>query len=176
MRHDIERRAARRPDADLRPRLVPFAPAHLAALSPRAFERLTFGLQGGHDRETAARLAALGPAFSLLRGREMVACAGIMLGPVRPDGTRAGDAWALTGEAVERFPLAFHRAVRRTLGALVAGHGLSRVQALCLAGHARSRRWLNRLGFRRETLEPGMACMLPGARLHLYALTREDES
>ncbi|WP_201764400.1 hypothetical protein [Desulfovibrio sp. X2] len=156
---------------------MPFASEHLALLAPRETERRTWALLGsaGSDPASAAAFAARGPALTLLAhgpsGRvEAVACAGIMLGPRQPDGGRAGDAWALTGRAVDRLPLAFHRAARRGLAAIVAAHGLTRVQALCLADFAAGRRWLARLGFTRETLEPGMAGVLPGARLHLYAL------
>jgi len=156
---------------------VPFVRPHLDLLAPRAAERLTFGLVG-HDPDRAARMAALGPAFTLLAvtgepGKETataVASGGVMLSPPAPDGSRVGDAWALTGEEVDCLPLAFHRAVRRGLAAIVAAHRLRRVQALCLAEYEQSRRWLGRLGFTRETLAPGMEGVIPGEFVHLYSL------
>ncbi len=171
----------------IRLRVTPFARPHLDLLSPRDPELLAFGLLG-HDPDRAAAMAALGPAFTLLAflpGRDLdgdagsaqgeavlaVACGGIMLTPEAPDGSRVGDAWALTGRGADALPLALHRAARNGLARIVAAHRLRRVQAVCQADHATARRWLKRLGFARETREPGMAGVLPGARLHLYALT-----
>lgn len=171
-------------------RIVPFKRMHLDILCPREADRHTLGLVG-HDPDRAADMAALGPAYTLLyawpghdlddaglagmsgaEGEAMtaVACGGVMLTPAAPDGTCVGDAWALTGSGVDRLPLAFHRAVRQGLAAIIARHRLRRVQAICLANHAQSRRWLSKLGFARETLEPGMAGVVPGERVHIYAL------
>lgn len=193
-----ERNAPPHDSAGLRLEVVPFRREHLDILCPREAELHAFGLVG-HDPDRAAALASQGPAYTLLafwQGRDLedddgpgeagngqglagevvtaVACGGIMLSPLAANGTCVGDAWALTGKAVDRMPVAFHRAVRQGLASIMAAHRLRRVQAVCLASHEQARRWLERLGFTRESREPGMAGVVPGERTHLYAIVPED--
>ena len=201
MKTSPDEKTDRPPDgAGPRLKVVPFKRTHLDILSPREAELYAFGLVG-HDPDRAAALASQGPAFTLLafwQGRDLedddgpgetgagngqglvgeavtaVACGGIMLTPEAADGTCVGDAWALTGKGVDRMPVAFHRAVRQGLASIMAAHRVRRVQAICLASHEQARRWLERLGFTRESREPGMAGVVPGERTHLYAIVPGD--
>ena len=148
-------------------RIAPFTPEHAAALQLREFDELCLaGLPPGLDRAALWRFYhAAGPGFTALAEGEVVACGGVVL--ARPG---EGEAWALTGPAVPRHALSFHRAVCRLLPALMEECGLARVFTLVHERHAVSRRWLRRLGFREELFLPGL---LGGENYYRYA--RENQ-
>lgn len=131
--------------------VAPFRPEHARTLRLRAFDELCLaGMGPALDREALWRFyQANGPAFSAVAGGRVVACGGVVL--ARPG---EGEAWALTGPAAPRFALSFHRAFVRLLPVIEEECGLARVNTLVHAGHAVSRRWLRRLGFREERLLP----------------------
>ena len=144
-------------------RIVPFLPEHASALRLRPFdERCLAGLGAGLDRAALWRFYhAAGPGFTALDRDEVVACGGVVLA-----GAGEGQGWALTGPAVSRCALSFHRAFVRLLPAVESACGLARVTTLVHADHGVSRRWLRRLGFREEQPLSGHA---PGETYYLCA-------
>ena len=134
-------------------RIVPFRPEHARALRLRSFDELCLaGLGPGLDRAALWRFYhAAGPSFTGLGRGGVVACGGVVL--ARPG---EGEGWALTGPEVPRHALSFHRAFARLLPAVAEECGLARITTLVHAGHAVSRRWLGRLGFREAGLRPGL--------------------
>ncbi len=153
-------------------RITPFEPEHATLLELRPSDaRTVSGLGLGHCPEDLLELgrslAARGPAFTAWIDTEVaarpLACAGLAL--LWP-GT--AEAWALTSSLVERHPLPFHRTVRRMLPAMAGQLGLTRIQASVLADNTPGLRWLERLGFSRETLAP-MRRYVGGDDYHLFA-------
>lgn len=134
-------------------RIVPFRPEHAQALRLRPFDELCLaGLAPDLDRAALWRFYhAAGPGFTALDRDGVVACGGVVLAR-----QGEGEGWALTGPAVARRALSFHRAFVRLLPAVEEECGLARVRTLVHAGHVVSRRWLRRLGFREERLLPGL--------------------
>ncbi len=149
--------------------ILPFAPEHAARLELRASDARTvagLGLADGPDGLLALgrSLAGRGPAFTAAtKDGAIMACAGLAL--LWPG---VAEAWALTSPLVEGHALAFHRAVRRMLPAMIRQMGLVRVQATVLAGYALGARWLERLGFARETAGP-MRRYVGDDDYHLFA-------
>lgn len=139
-------------------RITPFEPRHAAQLDLRPMDvRVLTGMglaASPEDMEALGRtLSRRGPAFTAWAhcgpAPTPIACAG--LAELWP-GT--AEAWALTSHQVARHGLAFHRAARRMLPAMARRLGLTRIQATVLADFGPGIRWLEGLGFTRETPRP----------------------
>lgn len=124
-----------------RPRLVPFAPAHLADLGPPVFDRHWM-------RRFAAAYRPQGPAFTLLEAGRALGCAGLLVE------AGEGRAWAFLSDSLRRRPFLLHRTVKRALPALADHYELKSLSAEAHADFAAARRWLERLGFRLEEALP----------------------
>jgi hypothetical protein len=136
-------------DNGVKLKVVPFAVEHLEQLTPREFEGRELAWLGPTAaRERAALYRDLGPAFSGFMGDELMGCGGVV-----PLDQEVAEIWMVTTDLVARYPLAFHRAVRRGLAAAAASLKLRRLQTAIHAEHRVSRKWIQCLGFREE-LEP----------------------
>lgn len=124
-----------------RPALRGFRPDDLARLDARAEDRREMELLG--DAATRAEAyAAAGPAFTATLDGEILFCAGaVELWP------GVAEAWAVTAAAVDRRPVALHRAVLGLLSEHQPRWRCRRLQASVRRDHARAARWLHRLGF-----------------------------
>ena len=87
-----------------------------------------------------------GPAFSGFLGDDLAACAGVMI-----PWAGMGEAWAILTPLGRQHPMAVHRAIIRFLRSIIEHESLTRVQADAVAEFHVARRWLLRLGFRKES-------------------------
>lgn len=120
----------------MRLRTVPFEPGHLKKV--RLGEHGS-GITRGVDRSRLAREYAGHPAMTVLCGREVVACMGV----VRTEDGR-GDAWAYVDHRrARKAPLAFTRVVQSGIASL----GGMEIETHVLADFDQARRWAVLLGF-----------------------------
>jgi hypothetical protein len=128
--------------------LVPFDPAHVAALGLRA--SAAAALAGLDPRPELARsYAAAGPAWTLMAAGCPLVCGGA----VRFwDGV--GELWCWTGADAPRWGVAFARQARERVDALFA-RGFHRLQAHVRADDAQAARFARFLGLRPEGRCPG---------------------
>jgi hypothetical protein len=130
--------------------IVPFEIEHLWQIQPREFEAREMQALG---REACAWQAQeylkRGPAWTGIIDGEILACGGaFQLWP------GVAEIWAVTTARVTRWPLAFHRAIRRRLRELEENLGLWRLQVAIPAEHRVSVNWIRRLGFKDEGEKP----------------------
>lgn len=104
----------------------------------------------GVDHELLARLhATRGPAHTLRIDRQIAACYGIaVLWP------GLGEAWAILTPLGKRHPLVVTRAIARALDRTMRLWRLRRVQADVSAMNSSACRWVELLGFVRESTMP----------------------
>jgi len=88
-----------------------------------------------------------GPAFSGLIGDDLAACAGVMIPWVG-----LGEAWAVLTPLGRQHPMMVHRAILRFLRSIIEHEQLVRVHADAVREFHVARRWLLRLGFRKESV------------------------
>lgn len=132
----------------MEPKLVPFAARDLEELTPRDYGSQEMAVMG--DRLTVGRLyEQVGPAYTVRVRSQIMVCGG-----VAHYWPGVGEAWVVTTDLIPRYPLSFHRTVKRMLRQLCRDMGLQRLQAAVPANHTVSRKWLERLGFRQEGLMP----------------------
>lgn len=86
-----------------------------------------------------------GPCWTVLLGKQIVFCAGIII-----FWNGMGEGWALTSGLVPKFPCSFHRYVKRYLEKTISEYNLHRVQIAIPKTHKISREWALRLGFSKE--------------------------
>jgi len=111
-----------------------------------------------NDPEYLAGLVSGGPAYTLLGGNEVLACAGIV-----PQWQNRAMAWALVGKNAGRAMVALHRAVLRCFEI----HPHKRIETTVASKFAEGHRWARMLGFEREGT---MTAFAPdGADYDLYA-------
>lgn len=102
-------------------------------------------------RAITTSLARSREAFAMLFDGEVAAVFGVV--PVQRStfvGPERGQAWALTGVAVSRYPKTFFYWSRRVVAALLERYGV--LANMVDARYAAALRWLKRLGF--EVLPP----------------------
>lgn len=110
------------------------------------------------DPAYARMLLAGGPAYALVDGDEVLACAGLS---VQWEGRAVG--WALVSGNAGRRMVELHKAVRRALEL----HPFRRVETTVYAGFDAGHRWARMLGFEREGC---MRAFAPGGEdCDLYA-------
>lgn len=90
-----------------------------------------------------------GPAYSGWLDGHLVGCAGLVI----PWQGRA-EGWAVFTPFGRQHAGLVHRAVYRGLQRLIKEHGLRRIQGDTFATYLTGCRWLERLGFERESLMP----------------------
>ncbi len=139
--------------------IVPFEPDHLTRLllQPSQANMQAFMT----DPEYAEQLRAAGPAYSLVVGDEVFACAGLI-----PQWENRAVAWALVASEAGRHFRAIHQAVLRTFEL----HPFRRIETAVLQDFEQGHRWVRMLGFEREGL---MRAYSPdGQDYDLYARVR----
>lgn len=136
-------------------RIVPFEPWHVASINLQPSQRwMGPYLTAGH----AEAVKGSGPAFSMLQGKEVIACSGIM-----HMWENRAQVWALiSGNSCWSF-VRMYRAMSRYL----AMQDVRRIEATVDDGFEEGHRMLKMLGFE---YEGRMRAYLPtGADSHLYA-------
>ena len=150
----------------MRVTVIPFEVDHLTAFQARNFEAREMELLI-KPASYAMSYLERGPAWTGLMGEQVLGCCGICV-----FWRGVAGLWLVTGELVDSFPLAFHRAVKYGLQTAMAAMGLWRVQTEINAGHLVSRKWIQRLGFREEGDMPQYG---PDQATYVrYAKVRED--
>lgn len=126
----------------------PFQPSDILSIDAREPDKSVLaGL--GNNLEYAEFYARKGPAFTGWYGDKPIACAGIVT-----FWKGVGEGWALTSPLVAKFPCAFHRGIRKKLDELTTEFCLRRIQVAIPRSHHVSRRWIVKLGFRKESAMP----------------------
>lgn len=122
--------------------LVSFKPHHLEDIALRNVSAL-----GSITQQEAAKNVASGPALSLIDFEgNVVACAGLAMAPWRG----VAEAWLLTSDLIENYPLSFCKAVAFGLDRLITEFKLHRVQAHVAADNEAAIRFIMRFGFVEE--------------------------
>jgi hypothetical protein len=128
--------------------MVRFQASHLALLGGLSDSMVGMGMLHkevfyGHTLEGS------GPAFSVFKGKELIGCGGIGL-----YWSGVGEAWLILSDKVSQYPFSLHRIVCKALEDIIREEHLHRVQTVVPYGHARARKWIERLGFEYEGMMP----------------------
>lgn len=119
-------------------KIVSFEAAHLNGLRLQPAQR---DMARYMSQTYGAALAQSGDAFSAIKGRRVLGCAGIEL-----IWENRGIAWSLLGDVTATEMLAIHRRV----AAFLEGQPLRRIEMTVDCGHAPGHRWARMLGFQHE--------------------------
>lgn len=122
-------------------RIVPFEPDHLKQLLLQPSQAMMQPLLD--SAEYAQSLKDAGPAYSLVDGDEVFACAGLI-----PQWEGRAVAWALISEEAGPHFLRITRAVRRCFDL----HPFRRIETAVSHDFQQGHRWAQMLGFTREGL------------------------
>lgn len=116
----------------------------------------------------ALRQYARSPSFSAFCGGRFIAAAGIIV-----PWPGLGEAWAVAGPLVWTHKAFFHRTVKEYLFALAEQLKLRRLQAMVRAEYTGSHRWVQSLGFQREST----LCKygIKGEDMTMYAMFLEEQ-
>lgn len=122
----------------------PFIPEDILMIPAREPDRSIAA--GIPDLVESARLYhKYGPGFTGLVDGQPIAAGGLVI--IWP-GVATG--WAFTSDAVQKYHVSFHRAFKKMLVDLARDLHLHRVQVEVPKTHHVSRRWVQKLGFKRE--------------------------
>lgn len=125
--------------------ILRFEPSHLEGIIPREPD---FSGPDWPSVEIRGRFySENGPAYTLMAKGRVIACGGVVL-----IHAKAGEAWVITTDEVEKYPLLFHKTIKRGLTVIMEEFKLRRVQALVSRDWPRAGRWIERLGFSNEGL------------------------
>lgn len=130
----------------------------------RHFDSLTF-LNFPNPRLIASNLAK-GPAFTGVAPEGIIACGGIL-----PLWKGVGEAWVVTSELVNLYPLTFAKVIWRKLKELIESNSFERVQTTVDKDYTISQAWVDRMGFKNEGL---MRKFLGGRDFYRYAFIKEN--
>lgn len=119
--------------------IVPYEPEHLTRLLLQPSQAIMQSYMT--DPEYGAQLAAGGPAYSLVEGNEVFACAGLI-----PQWENRAVAWALISAEAGRHFRAIHTAVLRSFEM----HPFRRIETSVDCDFEQGHRWMALLGFERE--------------------------
>jgi hypothetical protein len=120
-----------------------YHPSHLEGIKVRDFEARELALLTGY----CAQLSNLPDVYTLLVDGTVVAIGGIqMQWPGMAEG------FLMTTPLVEKYPIAFQKAVTRIIHVFQKRRKLLRLQVVVHIDHAVSHRWIQRLGFGPEGL------------------------
>lgn len=84
-------------------------------------------------------------SFTAIKDGEILCCGGIIIA-----WHGMGSVWTVNSPLVKKYPLMFHKLIRRWLKYFINTHGLQRVQALVDPNNYTNIRWIEALGFERE--------------------------
>lgn len=106
-----------------------------------------------------------GLSFTAIYDREIMCCGGVTI--MWPG---VGEVWTVNGPLTRKYPIQFHKLIKRWLHLLTKKHGLHRIQAVVDATNETHVRWIEALGFSRE----GMMRQYYRRRdFYLYAIVKE---
>lgn len=138
--------------------VVPFEPQHLRQIVLQSSQAW---MQPMLEADYGEQVAVLGPAYSMVDGDEVIACAGLV-----PIWEGRSQAWALISTEAGRHMVRIVRAIREFL----AGQDVRRIEATVDAGFYPGHRLMAMLGFDREGM---MLHYLPdGRHCCLYSRTK----
>lgn len=126
--------------------VIRFMPEHAVTMSLRDPDSAWVNNIGA-PVEAQARVLACGPAVTMLRDGDVVACGGVTL--LWRD---VAEAWMRTSPLVEAHPVALVRTVRRFLGTVWRNLALKRLQCVVRSDYDRALRFAEHVGFRREAI------------------------
>jgi len=140
-----------------------YEPGDYLSIERRHFDALTF--MNFPKPELVAKRFTGGPAYTIVASEGLVASGGIL-----PLWKGVGEAWVVTSELVDTYPLLFAKTVWRKLYEIIDGNGIERVQTTIHKDFIVSQKWAERMGFKNEGL---MRKYLGGEDYYRYALVRE---
>ena len=130
----------------------------------RHFDALTF--MNFPKPELIAKKFTKGIAYTIEAPEGLVASGGVI-----PLWKGVGEAWVVTSELVETYPVLFAKTVWRKLLEIISANGIERIQTTIHKDHIVSQRWVERMGFENEGL---MKKYLGGEDYYRYALIKEN--
>jgi len=142
----------------------PYIPEDYMKIQRRHFDSLTF-MQFPNPKSIAENLAR-GPAFTGVAPEGIVASGGIL-----PLWKGVGEAWVVSSELVNLYPLTFAKVIWRKLKELIETMDFERVQTTVDKDHLVSQKWVERMEFKKEGL---MRKFLGGRDYYRYALIKEN--
>lgn len=124
---------------------VTYRAAHALELMKARAEMTSLGWYGQNGVAWAQRSEGAGPAWSMLKGSQVVACAGVALEP-----WPAGTAWGLFGELFFSHVKTCWREIKGGLERVQKEQGLVRISTYVLAADPRALNFVEHLGFKLE--------------------------
>jgi len=144
--------------------VLPFETDHLLAIHPDPHG--SAALIGEANLQRYAERFSGGPAVTLFKDDEPVACGGIVL--MWPG---VGEAWIVFGEKAYRYPKEIFRVCLRFMASAIKHFKLVRIQASTVAEFEEANRWAEHLGF---IMEGTRRKYMGGQDYNSYALIVED--
>lgn len=130
-------------------RVIKFEPDHLNGFILRGHTQSPLEALKGLKERLGEFMRPNSHAYTLVVGFEIIGCAGVI--ESWPGG---GEAWAMLSSSVEKYPLFFHRAIKRGLDRIRATYRLHRIQLTVRVDLPHNyHRWVEILGFRFEGLQ-----------------------
>ena len=146
---------------DKTPSLFQFSAKDLGDLNPRETNGIAEAVAIGQMIQEGST------AFTARLDGRVIGCAGVFK---RWEGT--GQAWVMISEEMMNYKMWFHRSVWKLLKHVAEAERFCRIEAVVLASSPRNIRWLETLGFSRETPEPMRHYRREGD-YYLYSLTED---
>ena len=143
------------------PRLCPFEPWHLSVMEARDVYSM------GEIMESAAALDRSSIAFTAIAGDRVIGSAGVAR---LWEGT--GRVWAVFSEEIHNHKIWIHRWAVKLLEVAIDVQGYRRVETVVRSDSERNCRWIESLGFYRETPKP-MKNYRPEGDYYLFARVAE---
>jgi len=140
--------------------IVPYEPCHWDNFQPQAAQASMFTLV---DQPTKELLSRHESYTGIIDGKVVGFCGVIEMWHGR------AVAWAWLSELLEKKMIYAHRAVRKFLSL----YDINRLEAIVDAKHEAGIRWIEMLGFKRETVQPMEMCLPCGGSAYLYARVRQ---
>jgi hypothetical protein len=145
--------------------LVPYSAGHLTRFSWHADDRAHLEMLGGLGALQQLKSAGDGPAATLMGDDDVLACWGLVM-----HWPGLAEAWCLASQDIGRHALAFHRKGVWWLHHTMAAEHLRRVQCAVAQERQAARRWVRRLGLKREAVMPQYGPR--GETFELWAIMR----
>jgi len=142
----------------------PYIPEDYMKIQRRHFDSLTF--MNFPNPKLIGENLARGPAFTGVAPEGIVASGGIL-----PLWKGVGEAWVVSSELVNFYPLTFAKVIWRKLKELIENNHFERVQTTVDKDHLVSQKWVERMNFEKEGL---MRKFLGGRDYYRYALIKEN--
>jgi len=141
----------------------PYIPGDYMKIQRRHFDSLTF--MNFPNPKLIAENLARGPAFTGVADGEIIASGGIL-----PLWKGVGEAWVVSSDLVNLYPLTFAKVIWRKLKELIKIMNFERIQTTVDIEHKVSIAWVERMGFE---YEGPMRKYLAGRTYLRYAWVKE---